>query len=233
MIVRKLCKAATVCAMVTWLVIASAALATAAPRQAGCHQTSYAAGGRGANHSGPYDDTCDGWASLNGSGGGNAIGKPCAGCVGKADEKNPKGQYANATDHNAGYECDRNHGIARTNPAHTGCRADVLGGPGARSSKDVLGGPGGRSSKGTSPRVSPLDMGPLYVRPPNGTPATTTVNAATTGVLGVMFTRPGVEGALARTGEALMEAVLLALAMIAIGGLARSRGPRASQRRCV
>jgi hypothetical protein len=27
----------------------------------------------------------------------------------------------NGSDHNAGYECDRNHGIGRTNPAHTGC----------------------------------------------------------------------------------------------------------------
>ena len=32
-----------------------------------------------------------------------------------------KGQYPNGTDHNAGYECDRNHGIGRSNPAHTGC----------------------------------------------------------------------------------------------------------------
>jgi len=49
------------------------------------------------------------------------VGKPCAGCVGKADNKNPQGQRPNGSDHNAGYECDRNHGIGRTNPAHTGC----------------------------------------------------------------------------------------------------------------
>jgi len=30
------------------------------------------------------------------------------------------------SDGNAGYECDTNHGIARTNPAHTGC-TDVSG----------------------------------------------------------------------------------------------------------
>ena len=41
--------------------------------------------------------------------------------MGKADNKNPKGQYPNGTDHNNGYECDGNHGIGRSNPAHTGC----------------------------------------------------------------------------------------------------------------
>ena len=34
---------------------------------------------------------------------GKATGKPCAGCVGKADNKNPKGQFfPNGTDHNKG-----------------------------------------------------------------------------------------------------------------------------------
>jgi hypothetical protein len=79
--------------------------------------------GHGANKSGPYDSTRNGSPSLNGNGNGNgrALGKPCAGCVGKADNKNPKGQMPNGSDPNAGYECDRNHGIGRTNPAHTGC----------------------------------------------------------------------------------------------------------------
>jgi hypothetical protein len=77
--------------------------------------------GHGANVHGPYDSTRDGSPSGNGNGNGNAIGKPCAGCVGKADNKNPPGQMPNGTDPNAGYECDRNHGIGRTNPAHTGC----------------------------------------------------------------------------------------------------------------
>jgi len=60
---------------------------------------------------------------MNGNGGGKAVGKPCAGCVGKADNKNPKGQMPNGSDHNAGYECDTNHGVGRTNPAHTGCQS--------------------------------------------------------------------------------------------------------------
>lgn len=78
--------------------------------------------GNGANTSGAYDSTRNGSPSLNGNGGGQAVGKPCAGCVGKADNKNPKGQAPNGSDNNAGYECDTNHGIGQTNPAHTGCQ---------------------------------------------------------------------------------------------------------------
>ena len=70
---------------------------------------------------GPYCSTRNGSPSLNGNGNGNATGKPCAGCVGKADNKNPKGQMPNGTDHNAGYECDGNNGIGKSNPAHTAC----------------------------------------------------------------------------------------------------------------
>ncbi len=78
-------------------------------------------GANGKCPGGPYCSTRDGSASMNGNGNGKATGKPCAGCVGKADNKNPKGQYPNGSDHNAGYECDTNHGIGRGNPAHTGC----------------------------------------------------------------------------------------------------------------
>lgn len=83
--------------------------------------------GSGANHHGPYDTTCDGTASRNGNGGGTASGRPCAGCVGNADNKNPKGQYSNGNhDGNAGYECDGNNGIGRSNPAHTACKPPTL-----------------------------------------------------------------------------------------------------------
>jgi hypothetical protein len=79
-------------------------------------------GGKGANASGPYDTTCDGSASRNGNGDGNANGKPCAGCVGNADNKNPKGQMPDAKrDGNNGYECDNNNGVGKSNPAHSGC----------------------------------------------------------------------------------------------------------------
>ena len=90
------------------------AMADAGGPLKGCDQAAPGPGG-------PYDSTCDGSPSGNGNGGGNAVGKPCAGCVGSADDKNPKGQMPNGSDHNAGYECDRNHGIGRANPAHTGC----------------------------------------------------------------------------------------------------------------
>lgn len=72
-------------------------------------------------NNGPYCSTRDGAPSLNGNGNGNAYGKPCAGCVGRADNKNPQGQKPGGSDHNAGYECDSNKGIGKTNPAHTGC----------------------------------------------------------------------------------------------------------------
>jgi len=80
-----------------------------------------AGGANGQCPGGPYCSTREGSPSLNGNGNGKATGKPCAGCVGKADNKNPKGQKPGGIDHNAGYECDRNHGIGRSNPAHTGC----------------------------------------------------------------------------------------------------------------
>jgi LPXTG-motif cell wall-anchored protein len=81
--------------------------------------------GVGANRPGPYDSTRNGAPSQNGKGddkGAKATGRPCAGCVGKADNKNPRGQLPGGSDHNAGYECDRNQGVGKTNPAHTGCR---------------------------------------------------------------------------------------------------------------
>src|SRR5689334_13841009 len=103
----------------------SGSTATAGPGNSsqGCDGSHNSDTGHGANQSGPYDNTCDGSPSGNGNGNGQATGKPCAGCVGNADDKNPKGQYPNGSDHNAGYECDRNHGIGRTNPAHTGCQS--------------------------------------------------------------------------------------------------------------
>lgn len=74
--------------------------------------------GDGANQSGhPYESNCQGLPSGNGQG----KARPCAGCVGDADDKFPPGQAPDASDHNNGYECDGNEGIAKTNPAHTGC----------------------------------------------------------------------------------------------------------------
>ena len=83
-------------------------------------------GANGQCPGGPYCSTRDGSPSMNGNGKGAAVGKPCAGCVGKADNKNPPGQMPNGSDHNKGYECDGNHGIGRSNPAHTGCTPPVV-----------------------------------------------------------------------------------------------------------
>lgn len=71
---------------------------------------------------GEYCSTRDGESSENGAGDGDASGRPCAGCVGKADNKNPPGQAPNADeDGDRGYECDDNQGVGQGNPAHTGC----------------------------------------------------------------------------------------------------------------
>jgi hypothetical protein len=82
--------------------------------------------GEGANQTGPYtsDPNREQAPSLNGrSDNDTSTGKPCAGCVGNADDKNPRGQLPNASsDGNRGYECDDNQGIGKTNPAHSGCQ---------------------------------------------------------------------------------------------------------------
>ena len=83
-------------------------------------------GANNGGHCGAYCSTRDGSPSLNGNGGGKSTGRPCAGCVGRADNKNPPGQAPDGSDHNKGYECDANHGIGRTNPAHTGCKTSAI-----------------------------------------------------------------------------------------------------------
>jgi hypothetical protein len=127
-------------------------------------------GANGQCPSGPYCSTRDGSPSLNGSGTGKATGKPCAGCVGKADNKNPKGQMPNGSDHNAGYECDTNNGIGKTNPAHTGCKASVTP-------------PNVTPPKVTPPKVTPPKVTPPKVTPPNATPPNATPPNATPGVV--------------------------------------------------
>jgi hypothetical protein len=88
-----------------------------------CTATHHSATGVGANTSpGPYTNTCEPeHLANNGNGGGLAVGKPLAGTVGNADDKQPPGQFPDGTDNNNGYECDGNSGIARENPAHTSC----------------------------------------------------------------------------------------------------------------
>ena len=120
--------------------------ATTAP--SGCtnpHQADFT--GNGANTSGPYDSTCDGRASANGLGTGQATGQPCMGCVGNADNQNPKGQMPNGSDRNAGYECDLNKGVGQGNPAHTNC-VGRGGGDGGEVLGASVGGGGGLPGAG-------------------------------------------------------------------------------------
>jgi hypothetical protein len=144
--------------------------------------------GHGANVHGPYDSTRDGSPSGNGNGNGNAVGKPCAGCVGKADNKNPPGQMPNGTDPNAGYECDRNHGIGRTNPAHTGCTAtaspppcetDCGGGGCVTDCGGSHGTPSGSSSSESPAAPAAASPG----TPANAAPANDTSGLANTGAI--------------------------------------------------
>ena len=91
----------------------------------------------GANSTlGPYDPNPTdpgasgvGQPSGNGKSTDNNGNRPCAGCVGKADYKNPPGQLPDGSDHNKGYECDKNEGVGQMNPAHSGCESRPLTSP--------------------------------------------------------------------------------------------------------
>lgn len=122
-------------------------------------------GANGQCPGGPFCSTRSGLPSLNGNGNGAAVGKPCAGCVGRADNKNPPGQALN--DRNAGFECDRNKGIGRTNPAHTGCVA-----------------------KAVPPRVNPPNVNPPRVNPPRVNPPNVNVPRVNVPNVNVPVTNP-------------------------------------------
>ncbi|MCU1595550.1 MAG: Conserved putative secreted protein [Frankiales bacterium] len=108
---------------------------------------------------GAYCSTRDGSASQNGRSDNTQSNKPCAGCVGKADNKNPKGQAPSGpVDHNAGYECDRNQGIGQGNPAHTGCTSAAVVTPPVVTPPVV------------TPPVTPPVVTPPVVVPPVVTP---------------------------------------------------------------
>jgi hypothetical protein len=113
---KRLAMAAVSIAMVVAGFVGVSGTAGAVPSTT-CTVTHNSDTGNGANTSGAYDSNCNGSASGNGQGG----AQPCAGCVGNADDKNPPGQAPDGSDNNNGYECDGNNGIAKTNPAHTGC----------------------------------------------------------------------------------------------------------------
>ena len=129
--------------------------------------------GTGANQTdGPYRSNRHGAESGNGNGNGEATGEPCAGCVGRADNKEPQGQMPDAvSDGNNGYECDGNNGIAKTNPAHTGCTSETAGTPETPPATEVggvSGNTGGAEVLGEH-LVRSLDEAPSVA--PDATPA--------------------------------------------------------------
>ena len=108
---------------------------TATPGEQECDGTTGSAADNGtADDDGTYGDSCDFGPSENGNGTGDAVGKPCAGCVGNADDMNPGGQEPGPkNDENSGYECDPqgaedggNAGVGVGNPAHTGCATPTV-----------------------------------------------------------------------------------------------------------
>lgn len=159
--------------------------------------------GRGANKHGPYDSTRDGSPSRNGNGGGEAVGKPCAGCVGKADNKNPPGQLPGGSDANAGYECDRNRGVGRGNPAHTACVPD---------------------------RTPPATNPPVETPPPGGSRGEVVPAVAHAAAAAAAAPRAGVAIAtspsLAKTGFDLEPALLAGLGLLTAGGAVVFAGTR-------
>jgi len=209
-------------------------------------------GANNGGHCGAYCSTRDGSAAQNGNGNGAAVGKPCAGCVGKADNKNPPGQQPNGSDHNKGYECDANHGIGRTNPAHTGCITSSTP-PAMCSSTNTCGGSAGDctttntcggsagdcTTTGACPSTTPncvptasdsfcsTVLGVHHGRP---TTTATTITTPRTTVLGEKFVRtptPSVQpGVLPFTGMQLSGLLGLTVGLLLVGGAAVRLGRR-------
>ena len=182
-----------------------------------------------------YDADCDGSASENGGGGngggGNdkGGGKPCAGCVGKADNKHPPGQDPDENDKNKGYECDDNKGVGADrgsgNPAHTGCR-DKTPSPTPSTPGPTPSTPGPTPS---TPGPTPSTPGPTPTGTPTDTPTVlpTIIDGDIDGdgqpdddVLGE---RPPSGGALPFTGAALGAFVLLGIGLVGAGWTAIRR----------
>ncbi len=142
-------------------------------------------GANGQCPGGPYCSTRTGLSSMNGNNNGKAVGRPAAGAVGKADNKNPPGQMPNGSDLNAGYECDSNHGIGRTNPAHTGCITPSVVPPSVVPPSVV-------PPSVVPPSVVPSSVVPSSVVPRSGVPSVVPPVVAPGRVLGVVANAPAV-----------------------------------------
>lgn len=151
-------------------------------------------------------------AATSGSG---TTGEPCAGCVGKADNKNPPGQYPNGSDANNGYECDGNSGVGQTNPAHTGCATTTTTSTTSTTTTTSI--PGGGTNGGFTPGGGSTSGG-------GGSSSVTSVETALQQWLGTKpATTPAsvtdaAHGALAFTGAPIERYVLLGFASALVGG---------------
>jgi hypothetical protein len=164
--------------------------------------------GNGANVHGAYDSTRDGSASENGVGDGAAIGQPCAGCVGKADNKNPPGQFPDGLDANAGYECDRNEGVGKTNPAHTGCLRSTAATTTTTTSTTTT-----STTSTTTTTLGAQVLGVSLTAPP--------------AVAGAQVTRPAAAAALGATGAGMTVGLtILGLALLLTGSALLMWRPR-------
>ena len=184
---------------------------------------------------GEYCSTRDGSPSRNGEGDGEATGRPCAGCVGKADDKNPRGQRPNGSDSNNGYECDGNEGIAKGNPAHTGCAPSGESGPSlAPNGAPAAPAPADRTPEAApaAPVAAPVVAGAKHAAPAAGLGRAVEGQAdAAPQVLGTRFERAAAPrgGSLPFTGGASLELLLVALAFVLTGVAANRMGVRAGR----
>ena len=164
--------------------------------------------GNGANDHGAYDSTRDGSASENGNGDGAAVGQPCAGCVGKADNKNPLGQLPNGSDANRGYECDTNRGVGKTNPAHTGCVV---------------------ASSSNTPTVQPTGSTPT-VQTTGAVVLGVVFSAPAAAVAAVAPSTPAPRvAALAVTGAPIFLVLVVGIGLVAVGALLRRSSGRTAK----
>ena len=186
---------------------------------------------------GEYCSTRDGSPSRNGNGDGEAKGRPCAGCVGKADDKNPPGQYPNGSDANNGYECDGNSGVGKTNPAHTGCTTQPAPAPIVAPAPEVVEEPAQEAPVVvTQPSVQGNALtGPVVgstgAKAPAETPDAVLGDTISTNVLGARIVRSaarpdvaGSTGGLPLTGGATTELLLAAIARLGVGAVAVRAG---------
>lgn len=205
-------------------------------------------GANDTSSSNPYASTRNGAPSDNGSDNGSATGEPCAGCVGRADNKNPQGQSPNGpTDRNNGYECDGNNGIGQTNPAHTGCVSGEAQQSATTTNTGTAGTSGTQSMQSGSNSVAGSVLAETLTAPTVGgsgvaayaetaSPASPQSLAAPANALGgtVENNANVLATSLARTGSDLRVLGTLALVLLGAGGLfeavARRRRPAFTQR---